>query len=177
MFSWVQQNQHHSAAQRSIGRNHRRVRKALSVLEPLSGVALSVFIAGILVPSFLRSGMATHHGLAVGFLHTPAIGGVKLSYTLENLSFAILGAMFGSLVALAIEFPATFAKTTRNFLMFRQVDWNNKHKVVEWADHQLRGANMTYLKDPLKKVDQGLLLVGVLVIVAVVVLLFAQLWD
>jgi len=177
MFSWVQQNQHHSAAQRSIGRNHRRVRKALSVLEPLSGVALSVFIAGILVPSFLRSGMATHHGLAVGFLHTLTIGGVKLSYRLENLSFAILGAMFGSLIALAIEFPATFAKTTRNFLMFRQVDWNNKHKVVEWADHQLRGANMTYLKDPLKKVDQGLLLVGVLVIVAVVVLLFAQLWD
>jgi hypothetical protein len=174
MFSRVQQNQHYSAAQRPIGRNYRRVRKALPVLEPLSGVALSVFIAGILVPSFLRSGMATHHGLAVGSLHTLTIGGVKLSYTLENLSFAILGAMFGSLIALAIEFPATFAKTTRNFLMFRQVDWN---KVVEWADHQLRGANMTYLKDPPKKVDQGLLLVGVLAIVAVVVLLFAQLWD
>ena len=177
MFSRAQQDQHHSAAQRPIGRNYRRVRKALSVLEPLSGVAISVFIAGILVPSFLRSGMAVHHGLAVGSLHTLTIGGVKLSYTLENLSFATLGAMFGSLIALAIEFPAMFAKTARNFLMFRHVDWNNKHKVVEWADHQLRGANMTYLKDPLKKVDQGLLLVGVLVIVAVVVLLFAQLWD
>ena len=174
MFSRAQQNQHHSAAQRPVGRNYRRVRKALPVLEPLGGVTLSVFIAGILVPSFLRSGMAMHHRLAVGSLHTLTIGGVKLSYRLENLSFAILGAMFGSLLALAIEFPATFAKTTRNFLKFRQVDWN---KVVEWADHQLRGANMTYLKDPLKKVDQGLLLVGVLVIVAVVVLLFAQLWD
>jgi len=122
MFSRAQQNQHHSAAQRPVGRNYRRVRKALSVLEPLSGVALSVFIAGILVPSFLRSGMATHHGLAIGSLHTLTTGGVKLSYTLESLSFAILGAMFGSLIALAIEFPAMFAKTTRNFLMFWQVD-------------------------------------------------------
>jgi hypothetical protein len=26
-------------------------------------------------------------------------------------------------LALAIEFPATFARTTRNFLMFRLVDW------------------------------------------------------
>jgi hypothetical protein len=123
MFSRAQQNQHHSAAQRPIGRNYRKVGKARSVLEPLSGVALSVFIAGILVPSFLRSGMAAHYGLAVGSLSTLTIGGVKLSYTLENLSFAILGAMFGSLIALAIEFPATFAKTTRTFLMFRQVDW------------------------------------------------------
>jgi hypothetical protein len=31
--------------------------------------------------------------------------------------------MFGSLIALAIEFPAMLAKTARNFLMFRQVDW------------------------------------------------------
>jgi len=123
MFYRAQPNQHHSAAQRPIGGNSTRVQKTLSILEPLSGVALSVFIAGILVPSFLRSGMAAHHGLAVGSLHTLTIGGVKLSYTLENLSFAILGAMFGSLIALAIEFPATFAKTARNFLMFRQVDW------------------------------------------------------
>jgi len=139
MFSRVQQNQHYSAAQRPIGPNYRRVRKALPVLEPLGGVTLGVFIAGILVPSFLRSGMAAHHGLTVGSLHTLTIGGVRLFYTLESFSFAILGAMFGSLTALAIEFPATFAKTTRNFLKFRQVDWN---KVVEWADHQLRGANI-----------------------------------
>jgi hypothetical protein len=119
MFSRAQKNQHHSAAQRPIGRSYRRVRKALSVLEPLGGVALSVFIAGILVPSSLRSGVAAHNGLAVGSLHTLTIGGVKLSYTFENLSFAILGAMFGSLIALAIEFLATFARTIRNFFSSR----------------------------------------------------------
>jgi hypothetical protein len=54
------QNQHHSAAQRPIGGDYRRVQKALSILEPLSGVTLSVFIAGILVPSFLPSGMAAN---------------------------------------------------------------------------------------------------------------------
>lgn len=123
MFYSAQQNQHDSAAQRPIGGNYRRVQKALSILEPLSGVALSVFIAGILVPSFLRSGMAANHGLAVGSLHALTIGGVTLSYTVKNLGFAILGALFGSLIALAIEFPATFAKTARNLLMFRQVDW------------------------------------------------------
>jgi hypothetical protein len=36
MFSRVQQNQHHSAAQRPIGRNYRRVRKALPVREPVT---------------------------------------------------------------------------------------------------------------------------------------------
>ena len=122
MFYRGQQNQHHSAAQRPIGGNYTKVQKALSLLEPLSGVTLSVFIAGILVPNFLRSGVAANHGLTVGSLHTLTIGGVTLSYTLKNLGFAILGALFGSLIALAIEFPATFAKTARNFLMFRQVD-------------------------------------------------------
>jgi len=123
MLYRAQQNQHHPAVQRPNGGNYRRVQKALSILEPLSGVTLSVFIAGILVPSFLRSGMAANHSLAVGSLHTLTIDGVTLSYTLKNLGFAVLGALFGSLIALAIEFPATFAKTARNFLMFRQVDW------------------------------------------------------
>ena len=123
MFYRAQQNPHHSAAQRPIGGSCTRVQKALSIVEPLSRAALSVFIAGILVPSFLRPGMAANHGFAVGSLHTLSIGGVKLSYTLENLGFATLGAIFGSLIALAIEFPATIAKTARNFLMFRQVDW------------------------------------------------------
>jgi hypothetical protein len=128
MFDAAQQNQHHPTVQPNNGGDNRKIQKALSILQLSSEVVISLFIAGIVVPSFLRSGMAANHALAVGplrALHALTIGGVTFSYTLQNLGSAILGGLFGSLIALAIEFPTTVAKTSRNLLMFRQVDWKS----------------------------------------------------
>jgi len=76
-------------------------------------VTLGLFFAGIVVPSFLRSGMATNHALAVGSLRALTIGRITLLFTLQNLASALLGGLFGALIAVAIEFPGTLAKASR----------------------------------------------------------------
>jgi hypothetical protein len=86
--------------------------KAFSLLQLLSEVAITLFIAGIVVPSLLRSDVATKEALAVGSLHTINIVGVVLSYTNQNVEFAILGGLVGAMAAFAIPFPATTPKNT-----------------------------------------------------------------
>ena len=122
MFHRAQQNQQYPAVRLTNGGNHKKTHNALSILPLLSGVMISVFIAGIVVPSFLRSGVATNHDLAAGSLHALTIGVFTLSYTIKNVGFAVLGASFGSLLVLAIEFDGRAAKTAKNFLALPQMD-------------------------------------------------------
>ncbi len=65
--------------------------KAFSLLQLLIEVVITLFIAGIVVPSLLRSDVAMKEALAVGSLHNIKIAGVVLSYTNQNveLAFAI----------------------------------------------------------------------------------------
>lgn len=123
MYYAAQQNQHHPAVQPADRSNQKKVQKVLSILQLLSGVVIGLFIAGIVAPSFLRSEMATNNNLVAGSIHTLTIGGVTFTCTLQNVSSAILGGLWGSLLALAIEFPDAFARAARNFLMFRWMDW------------------------------------------------------
>lgn len=83
-------------------------------------MTITLFLAGVVVPSFVRSGTAAAHDVVAGSLHALTIGGVTFWFTLQNLGSALLGGVFGLLVALAIEFPAAFAKTARKFLVFQQ---------------------------------------------------------
>lgn len=123
MFYAVQQNQQHPTAQLAKSGNQKRVQKALSILQLLSGVVIGLFIAGIVAPSFLRSEMTTNNDLVVGSLHTLTVGRITFTYTLQNLGSALLGGLFGSLIALAIEFPAPVTRTIRSLSMFLQADW------------------------------------------------------
>ena len=93
------------------------------MLQLLSEVTITLFVAGVLVPSFLRSGTAASHAAAVGSLHTLTVGGLTFWYTLHSLGAAVGGGLLGALVALAIEFRATLAKAAGNFLMFWQAYW------------------------------------------------------
>jgi hypothetical protein len=86
--------------------------KAFSLLQLLIEVAITLFIAGIVVPSFLRSDVATKEALAGGSLHTINIAGVVLSYTNQNVEFAILGGLVGAMAAFAIPFRATAPKNS-----------------------------------------------------------------
>ena len=123
MFPGAQKLHHHSSMQpTNVGSTAKivKMQRALSILQLLGGVTIALFLAGVVVPSFLRSGMAANHDSAGGSLHTLTMGGVTFGFTLQNLGFALLGGVFGALIALAIEFPAAFAKTARNFLTFQR---------------------------------------------------------
>ena len=86
--------------------------KAFSLLQLLIEVLLTLFIAGIVVPSLLRSDLATKEALGARSLHTINIVGITFSYTNQNVGFAILGALVGTMVAFAIDFHATTPKNT-----------------------------------------------------------------
>lgn len=119
MFDGAHQPHHQPTNVRSNARIE-KIQRALSVLQLLGGVTITLFLAGVVVPSFVRSGTAAAHDVVAGSLHALTIGGVTFWFTLQNLGSALLGSVFGLLVALAIEFPAAFAKTARKFLVFQQ---------------------------------------------------------
>lgn len=98
-----------------------KMQRALSILQLVLGVSVSLFIAGIAIPSFLRSTAATNHALASGSLHTLTIARVTFSYTLQNLVSAILGSLFGTAMALAIDSHAALANAARIVRMIRHV--------------------------------------------------------
>src|SRR5882762_261949 len=91
-------------------RDSMKRQKALPLLQLLIELAITLLIAGIVVPSLLRSGAATSEAWAGGFLHTINVAGVTFSYTYRNLGFAILGALVGATAAFAIGSPATTPK-------------------------------------------------------------------
>jgi len=93
--------------------------KAFSLLQLLIEVVFTLFIAGLVVPSLLRSDLATKEALAAGSLRTINIAGVVLSYTNQNVEFAILAALVGAMAALAIPFPAMTPKNATSTITLR----------------------------------------------------------
>ena len=123
MIRRPQELDHHSTIQAKKGGSTTKmvkIQRVLSILQLLGGVTIALFLAGVVVPSFLRSSTAANHDLAAGSLHALTLGGVRFRFTVQNLAFALLGGAFGVLIALAIEFPAVFTKTTGNFLVFQR---------------------------------------------------------
>ena len=89
-----------------------KTRKAFSLLQLLVKVVITVFIAGLVLPTLVRSDLATSEALAAGSLHTINMASVELWYTNQNVEFAVLGAIVGAMAALAIPFPGTTPKNT-----------------------------------------------------------------
>jgi len=89
-----------------------KMQKAFSLLQLLIEVAITLFVCGLVLPSLLRSDLATREALAAGSLHTINIARMALSYTNQNVGFVALGALVGALAAFAIPFPGTTPKNT-----------------------------------------------------------------
>jgi hypothetical protein len=77
--------------------------RTFSLFQLFLGLALTVFIAGIVVPSLVRSAGATREGLAAGSLHAIKIVGFTFLFTYKNLVVAVLGVLIGGAAALVME--------------------------------------------------------------------------
>jgi hypothetical protein len=77
--------------------------KAFSLFQLLVELAMTVFIAGIVVPSLLRPGAATKQALAGSSLHMIKITGVTFLFTYKNIMVAIVGVLLGGAAAWVIE--------------------------------------------------------------------------
>jgi hypothetical protein len=86
--------------------------KAFSLALLLVEVASTLFIAGIVVPSLLRSDLATKAALVAGSLRTIHIAGFAFSYTTQNVALAILGGLIGTMAAFAVHFHITTPRNT-----------------------------------------------------------------
>jgi len=96
----------------SLKGNRAHRQNAVSLLQLPIELVFTLFIAGIVVPWLLRTGVATNGVLAGGSVHTIHIIGVTFSYMYRNVGFAILGVLVGATAAFAIASPATTPKTT-----------------------------------------------------------------
>src|SRR5947207_13557713 len=86
--------------------------KTFSLLQLLIEVVITLFTAAIVVPSRLRSDLATKEVLAAGSLRTIKISWIAFSYTRENIAVAMLGALVRAMAAFAIDFLASTPKNT-----------------------------------------------------------------
>src|SRR5215469_13638130 len=78
MFHPAQQPHLHSTAQpTNAGSTMKigKIQRALAVLQLLGGVTMALFLAGVVVPSLVRSVIAANHTSDGGSLHALTIGG------------------------------------------------------------------------------------------------------
>ena len=88
-----------------VKRVHFNKQNVPSLLLLLVELAITLFVAGIVVPTFLRAGVDVKAALIRGSLHSINIAGIAFSYTYENLGFAILGMLTGAAAAFLIAYP------------------------------------------------------------------------
>jgi hypothetical protein len=74
------------------------------------GLLLVLFVAGVAVPSVLNSRHAVNAGSSVDSLRTLDIAGVTLKYKLQNIGFAFLGELFGTILALIFASRGTASR-------------------------------------------------------------------
>src|SRR2546429_2421421 len=117
MFHGAQQPHHHSAVKPTNGGSTAKIeiQRALSVLQLLGGVSLALFLAGVVVPSFVRPGMAATHDSAAGSLHALTIGGVTFWFTLQNLGSALLGSVLACWSLWLSNFPLRLPRPPGSF--------------------------------------------------------------
>jgi hypothetical protein len=87
------------------------MKKAIRVIQLFGGVIITLFLAGILVPSLMGSTRSANHSNFPGSLHTIKIAGFVFQYKLQNILAALLGTLFGAVSALVM---ASRAATKKN---------------------------------------------------------------
>ena len=123
MFAGSQDTKFAPANQLKRVRSTITIKDVSTVLELVGVVLVTLFLAGIAAPSFLRSETAGSHALASGSLHTLTIARIPFTYTFWNLASAILGALFGAAAVLAMSSPASPRSIPRIGRALCQMPW------------------------------------------------------
>ena len=89
----------------------RKMRKTLSALQLSAGIATGLFIAGVIVPTVLGAGTANRDNCSAYSVHMFVLAGITFTYTLADLGFAVLGALFGAVVAWASQYPSVIVES------------------------------------------------------------------
>ena len=129
MFAGSQSTQFAPTNQIKKERSTLTIKDVSTVLELVAAVLVTLFLAGIAAPSFLRSEVAGSEALASGSLHTLTIARIAFTYTFGNLACAILGSLFGAAAVLAMSSPASPGFIARIGRALCQ---------LPWKDHSLR---------------------------------------
>ena len=113
-----------------VKRVHFSKQNAPSLLLLLVELAITLFVAGIVVPSFLRSGVDAKEALVRGSLHSISIAGIAFSYTYENLGCAMLGMLTGAAAAFLIANPLSRENSKEDLTSARSFFRKSSHSVV-----------------------------------------------
>jgi hypothetical protein len=84
---------------------------AIRVFRLLRSVTITLFLAGILVPSLMGSSSSANHTFFAGSQHAMKVAGFVFKYRLQNILAALLGTVFGGVIALVM---ASRAMTKEN---------------------------------------------------------------
>jgi hypothetical protein len=96
----------------SGGDTRMKKQEVIRAFQLFSGVLVTLFVAGILVPNLMGSTKSANHNLFPGALHTIHIAGMAFRYKLQNILAALVGTLFGAVMALALSSRATRKKNT-----------------------------------------------------------------
>jgi hypothetical protein len=77
--------------------------RVLRLFQLSSVVTATLFLAGVVAPSLIRTESATERVSLGGSLQTMNIAGVSFSYKLGNIYAAALGVLFGTGIALVLN--------------------------------------------------------------------------
>jgi hypothetical protein len=113
-----------------VKRVHLSKQNAPFLLLLLVELAITLFVAGIVIPSFLRSGVDAKEALIRGSLHSISIAGIAFSYTYENLGCAMLGMLTGAAAAFLIAYPLSREDSQEDLTSARCFFNKSSHRVV-----------------------------------------------
>jgi len=84
---------------------------AIRAFQLLSVLLVTLFIAGILVPTLMGSTRSANHSPVPGSMHAIRIAGFAFKYKLQNILAALLGTVLGGVIGLAMASPNVAQKT------------------------------------------------------------------
>jgi hypothetical protein len=113
-----------------VKRVHFSKQNVPSLLLLLVELAITLVVAGIVIPSFLRSGVEAKEALVRGSLHSINIAGIAFSFTYQSLGWALLGMLSGAVAAFLLAYPVSRGNSKEHLTSTRCFFRKSPHSVA-----------------------------------------------